>query len=60
MNVLLKIFPNFSLKLFFFFFEMLVMDRYSKNSNSLFNKTSMDASGWIRKRKDRHTIFVAK
>ena len=43
-------FPKFFTKAFFFFFEMLVMDRYSKNSNNLFNKTSMDASGWIRKR----------
>ena len=47
MNVLKEVFPKCSLKLFFL--EMLVMDGCSKNSNNLFNKTSMDASGWMKK-----------
>ena len=37
---------------------MLVMDGCSKNSNNLFNKTSMDASGWMNKREK--LVIVAK
>ena len=47
MNVLLESFSIFSLKLFLL--EMLVIDGCSKNSNKIFHKTPMDASGWMRK-----------
>ena len=43
MIVLLESFQKFYGN--YFFFEMLAMDRCSKNSNNLFYKTPMDASG---------------
>ena len=33
-----------------FFVEILVIGGCSKNSNNLFYKTSMDTSGWMKKR----------
>ena len=38
---------------------MLVMDESSKNSNNLFYKTSMDPSGWMKKKIKKYVI-VAK
>ena len=60
MIVLLESFQKFYGN--YFFFEMLAMDRCSKNSNSLFYKTPMDASGQIKKKiyNIENLVIVAK
>ena len=39
---------------------MLVMDGYSKNSNNLFYKAPMDASGWMKKDNIEKLVIIAK
>ena len=58
MNVLLESFPKFSLKLVVF--EMIVMGGCSKNSNNLFHKAPMDASGWMKKDNKAKLVIEAK
>ena len=60
MIVLLESFQKFYGN--YFFFEMLAMDRCSKNSNNLFYKTPMDASGYIKKKiyNIENLVIVAK
>ena len=57
MNILLECFPKFSLKPFFF--EMLLMDGCSKNSNNLFCKTPMNGSGWMKKKDNIEKLVIA-
>ena len=42
------------------FFEMIVMDGCSKNSNNFFHKTPMNTSGWMKKDNKEKVVIVAK